>query len=52
MRAIRVIFDDGDVVETSINGTNEQILQYYIGQPFVLQDEKTFHYPVEVQFFD
>jgi hypothetical protein len=33
-RAIRVTFSDGDSVETSINGTDEEIKRYYLGQQF------------------
>lgn len=52
MRSIRVIFDDGDIVETNINGTNEEITNYYIGQKFVKADETTMHTPVKVEFLD
>lgn len=36
MREIKVWFDNGDYFETCINGTNETILSYYIGQTFNL----------------
>ena len=35
-RSIRVHFDDGDTITTSINGTNESITRYYVGQQFNL----------------
>lgn len=34
MREIQVHFENGDFLITSINGTNEEILKYYIGQSF------------------
>jgi len=34
MRAIKVTFDDGEELTTNINGTNEEIRKYYIGQWF------------------
>ena len=36
MREIKVYFDNGDCLETCINGTDEEILSYYIGQTFNL----------------
>lgn len=36
MREIKVYFDNGDSLETCINGTDETILSYYIGQTFNL----------------
>lgn len=35
-QAIRVTFDDGDTLETEINGTPDEILRYYLGQTFNL----------------
>lgn len=34
MRYIRVMFEDGDSLETSINGTDAEIRAYYEGQMF------------------
>ncbi len=34
MREIKVYFDNGDYLETCINGTNEEILDYYIDDTF------------------
>ncbi len=36
MRSIRVHFDNGDSLETSINGTDDESLAYYIGKIFNL----------------
>ena len=36
MREIKVYFDNGDSLETCINGSDETILSYYIGQTFNL----------------
>lgn len=52
MRSIKVTFDDGDTLTTSINGTDEEIARYYLGQPFVLADEVTKHTAVIVEFLD
>ena len=32
-REIKVIYDDGDFLYTTINGTKEEIKRYYIGRP-------------------
>lgn len=37
-QAIRVTFDDGDTIETLINGTQDEIRRYYLGQIFNLGD--------------
>jgi len=36
MKSIKVTFDNGETLETSINGTNEEIEKYYLGQTFNL----------------
>lgn len=36
MRSIKVYFSNGDYLFTNINGTNDHILAYYIGQEFNL----------------
>lgn len=36
MKTIRVTFKNGQQVETSINGTGEQIKAYYMGKEFNL----------------
>jgi len=38
MRSIRVTFTDGNVIKTQINGTDEEIRQYYVGQLFNFGD--------------
>lgn len=36
MRGIKVTFTNGDIITTSINGTDEEIRKYYIGNTFNL----------------
>ena len=50
--SVRVSFDDGDVVETWINGTRDEIRRYYLSNDFVLRDEKTTHRPTSVEFLE
>ena len=38
MRSIKVTFDNGNSLETNINGTNAEILKYYVGNEFNLGD--------------
>lgn len=38
MRAIKVHFDNGDSLVTSINGSNQEIENYYLGNTFNLGD--------------
>ncbi len=38
MRAIRVTFSDGNTLETQINGSEEEIRRYYIGNTFNFGD--------------
>ncbi len=52
MRTIKVWYDDGDHTVTSINGSDEEIAQYYIGTDFVKQDETTKRKAVLVEFLD
>tara|TARA_B100000614_G_scaffold262909_1_gene300704 strand:+ start:183766 stop:183975 length:210 start_codon:yes stop_codon:yes gene_type:complete len=49
--AFRIVFDDGDIIETSMAAgiTLEQAKAYYIGQPFVKADERTFRRGVSVE---
>lgn len=37
-RSIRVTFADGNSLETEINGTEDEIRRYYVGQPFNFGD--------------
>lgn len=39
MRDIKIVYDNGDVSYTRINGTREEILAYYIGKKFNLGSE-------------
>jgi len=52
MRSIRVTLDDGDVINTQINGTKKEIEDYYYNNEFVAQDENTMRKVVLVQFLD
>lgn len=38
MRAIRISYDNGNTVETNINGTVDEINEYYVGKQFNLGD--------------
>jgi len=38
MKTIKVTFEDGNTIITSINGTVFEILSYYLGQPFNFGD--------------
>lgn len=38
MRSIRVHYDDGRSVATNINGTEQEIREYYLGKQFNLGD--------------
>ena len=53
MRSIRVHLADGTNFVTSINGTNEEIRQYYIGQTLNLgREEDRLVKVVDVEFLD
>lgn len=32
MRVIKVYYDNGDVIRTNINGTDQEILDYFLGR--------------------
>ena len=36
MKSVRVTFDDGNIIETNINGTDDEIKRYYLGKQFNL----------------
>lgn len=38
MRTVKVTFSDGNSLVTSINGTDEEIRRYYVGQTFNFGD--------------
>lgn len=50
-RHIRVHFDDGDTIETEINGSESDICRYYVGQVFE-RTETVLHTAVRVEFLD
>lgn len=52
MRAIRVHFDDGQTIETNINGTPDEIRRHYIGVPFEFDETQPCHTATRVEFLD
>lgn len=38
---IKANMEDGNYIVTAINGTHEQIEQYYIGKPYIYEDVET-----------
>lgn len=50
MRYIKVIFDNGDFLHTSINGQEDEIIRYYVGTLFELDEEKPLVKCVSVEF--
>ena len=52
MRHITVRFDDGDYLDTEINGTNEEIARHYIGTQFEAGCDTKHHVAVVVEFND
>jgi hypothetical protein len=52
MRHIKVTFDDGEVLETQINGTRKEVTDYYTKNQFVKADEVTMQRGVKVEFLD
>lgn len=38
MLSVKVTFEDGNTIETNINGTIEEVRAYYIGQAFQFGD--------------
>jgi hypothetical protein len=48
-RFVHVLFDDGQAIGTTINGTKDEIESYYIGQEFEKSDE-TIHKATKVEF--
>lgn len=49
-RTVKVLMDDGDTITTDINGTRQEIIDYYTKNKFTKQDENTFHTGVNVEF--
>ena len=54
MRSIRVTYDDGDTMETNINGTDAEIIAYYVGVKFNvgLGPDDNIKTAVAVEFLD
>lgn len=55
MRTIKVTFDDDDYLITSVNGTVDEIEQYYLNRKFYLSDEyenEKMHTAVKIEFLD
>jgi len=57
MRPIRVTFNDGDVIETNINGTKKEILKYYLphgnngkATDYDINRPEATRYPIKVDF--
>lgn len=51
MRSIRVTFENNDFLETNINGTDEEIRNYYVGKYFELK-ENLIVKAIKVEFLD
>jgi len=41
MRTVTVYFSDGDTITTSINGTDDEVASYYLGQSFELSEDRS-----------
>lgn len=54
MMTVKVLYDNGDSVVTSINGTRSDIQAYYIGQTFNIGagDQDLLAVGVDVVFYD
>jgi hypothetical protein len=53
MRSIRVTFSDGNSLVTSINGTDREIIEYYLRRTFnVGRSEDAMATCVKVEFLD
>ena len=50
MKTVKVVFEDGNSLTTDINGTDEEIRQYYIGQSFEFDENKPMVKAVSVEF--
>jgi len=49
MRYIKVTFSDGNYLHTGINGTDEEIKRYYIGNLFTVSGKRVKAVAVEFQ---
>lgn len=55
MRTIKVTFDDDDYLITSVNGTVDEIEQYYLNRKFYFSDEyenEKMHTAIKIEFLD
>jgi len=52
MKAIKVTFTNGDTITTSINGTREEICNYYFSNTFYLGEQETPAQGVSVEYLD
>lgn len=57
MRAVKVVFADGNTITTSINGSEEEITRYYLNNVFNIGDaadptKDNLQRAVSVQFLD
>ncbi|XZE35363.1 hypothetical protein SH501x_000853 [Pirellulaceae bacterium SH501] len=52
MRTITVYMSDGDTITTGINGTDEEIRRYYLGNRFTLPCETRYRFALMVHFHD
>lgn len=52
MRHITVEFDDGDSLDTNINGNDEEIARHYLGRRFEAGCDTKHHHAVIVRFND
>jgi hypothetical protein len=41
MKTVKVTFENGETLVTGINGTHDEIVQYYMGQLFTMANEQT-----------
>ena len=49
-RTVKVHLSDGDIITTGINGTKQEIEDYYKNNEFVAEDEVTMRSGVQVEF--
>jgi len=52
MKTIKVTFTNGDTITTSINGTREDIYNYYFFNTFYLGEQETPARAVSVEYLD
>jgi len=52
MKTIKVTFTNGEVITTSINGTREEICNYYFSNTFYLGEQETPAQGVSIEYLD